>query len=60
VNFYDDIIQNPLAVSVTGLVAGRVIDFGRFNLNPAWTVALPFGAVLGAFLISVMLEKEMM
>jgi hypothetical protein len=48
-----------LAVSVTGLVAGSIIDFGRFNLNPAWTVALPFGAIAyGLFLISFMLEKE--
>jgi hypothetical protein len=48
-----------LAVSVTGLVAGSVIDFGGFNLNPTWTVALPFGAVFyGLFLISFILEKE--
>src|ERR1700679_1101016 len=48
-----------LAVSVTGLVAGSIIDFGGFNLNPAWTVALPFGAIsYGLFLISFMLEKE--
>jgi hypothetical protein len=48
-----------LAVSVTGLVAGSVIDFGGFNLNPAWTVALPFGAIsYGLFLVSFMLEKE--
>jgi hypothetical protein len=48
-----------LAVTVTGLVAGSVIDFGGFNLNPAWTVALPFGAIsYGLFLISFMLEKE--
>jgi hypothetical protein len=48
-----------LAVSVTGLVAGSVIDFGGFNLNPAWMVALPFGAIFyGLFLISFILEKE--
>ena len=48
-----------LAVTITGLVAGSVIDFGAFNLNPAWTVALPFGAIFyGLFLISFMLEKE--
>ncbi|HXR48147.1 MAG TPA: hypothetical protein VN784_11980 [Candidatus Limnocylindrales bacterium] len=48
-----------LAVSVTGFVAGTAIDFGRFNLNPSWTVVLPLGAVsLGLFLISFMLEKE--
>ena len=48
-----------LAVSVTGLATGSIIDFGRFNLNPAWTVALPFGAIsYGLFLISFMLEKE--
>jgi len=38
---------------------GSIIDFGGFNLNPAWTVALPFGAAFyGLFLISFMLEKE--
>jgi len=48
-----------LAISVTGIVAGSIIDFGRFNFNPAWTVALPFGAIAyGLFLISFMLEKE--
>jgi hypothetical protein len=48
-----------LAVTITGLVAGSVIDFGGLNLNPAWTVALPFGAIgYGLFLISFMLEKE--
>jgi hypothetical protein len=48
-----------LAISVTGLVAGSIVDFGGFNLNPAWTVALPFGAIAyGLFLISFMLEKE--
>ena len=48
-----------LAISVTGLVAGIIIDFGGFNLNPVWTVALPFGAIAyGLFLISFMLEKE--
>jgi hypothetical protein len=48
-----------LAVTITGLVAGSIIDFGGFNLNPAWTVALPFGAIAyGMFLISFMLEKE--
>jgi hypothetical protein len=40
-------------------VAGSIIDFGGFNLNPAWTVALPVGAICyGLFLISFMLEKE--
>jgi hypothetical protein len=49
-----------LAVSVTGFVAGGVIDFGGFNLNPLWTVVLPLGAVcFGLSLISFMLEKEM-
>ena len=48
-----------LAVTITGLVAGGIIDFGGFNLNPVWTAALPFGAVFyGLFLISFMLEKE--
>ena len=49
-----------LSVSVTGFVAGSIIDFGGFNLNPVVTVALPLGAVFfGLFLISFMLEKEM-
>ena len=48
-----------MAVSVTGLVAGSIVDFGGFNMNPAWTVALPLGAVAyGLFLISYMLESE--
>ena len=48
-----------LVVSVTGFVAGIIIDFGGLNLNPAWEVALPIGAVFfGLSLISVMLEKE--
>jgi len=48
-----------LAVTITGLVAGSIVDFGGFNLNPVWTAALPFGAVFyGLFLISFMLEKE--
>jgi len=49
-----------LAASITGFVTGSVIDFGGLNLNPAWTVSLPVGAVtFGLFLISFMLEKEM-
>jgi len=48
-----------LAVTVTGLVAGIIINFGGFNLDPAWDVALPFGAIsYGLFMISFMLEKE--
>jgi hypothetical protein len=48
-----------LAFSVIGLVAGSIIDFGGFDLNPAWTVALPVGAIAyGLFLISFILEKE--
>jgi hypothetical protein len=49
-----------LVVSVTGFVVESIIDFGGFNLNPAWMVALPVGVVcLGLFLFSFMLEKEM-
>ena len=48
-----------LAFTVTGLAAGGIINFGGFNLDPAWDVALPFGAIsYGMFLISFMLEKE--
>jgi hypothetical protein len=51
--------KSLLAVCVTGTAAGIIIDSTGFNLNPAWTVALPFGAVFyGLFLISFMLEKE--
>jgi hypothetical protein len=40
-------------------VAGSIIDFGGFKLDPAWEVMLPFGAVFyGLFLISFMMEKE--
>lgn len=47
-------------ISTTGFLAGGLVDFGGFNLNPAWTVALPLGAIcFGAFLISFMMEKEM-
>jgi hypothetical protein len=49
-----------LAASIAGFIAGSIIDFGGLNLNPAWTVALPLGAVFfGLSLISFMLEKEM-
>jgi hypothetical protein len=48
-----------LSVTVTGLVAGSIIDFSRPNLNPSWDVVLPFGAIaFGLFMISFMLEKE--
>jgi hypothetical protein len=51
--------KSLLAVSVTGFVAGSILDFGVFKVNPSWTVVLPFGAVsLGLFLISLALEKE--
>jgi len=48
-----------LAVSVIGFVAGSVIDFGGFEVNPMFTAILPLGAIfLGMFLISLILEKE--
>jgi hypothetical protein len=48
-----------LAVSVTGIATGSIINFGGLNLNSSWRVALPLGAVcFGLFLISFMLEKE--
>jgi hypothetical protein len=51
--------KSLLVVSTTGFVAGIIIDFGGFNLNPSWTLALPTGAIFyGLFLISFMLEKE--
>jgi hypothetical protein len=53
------ISKTLLAVSVAGLGVGGILDFGGFNLNPSWAVALPFGAICyGLFLISFMLEKE--
>ena len=49
-----------LAVTVTGVVSGIILDLGRFKLNSAWTMVLPLGAIAyGLFLISFMLEKEM-
>lgn len=51
--------KSLLAVCVTGLAAGSIINFGGLDVNPSWTVVLPLGAVcLGLFLISLMLEKE--
>ena len=51
--------KNLLLVSVAGLAAGSIIDFGGFDVIPAATVALPLGAVFfGLFLISFTLEKE--
>jgi hypothetical protein len=48
-----------LAVAITGMAAGGILDFGGCKINPAWTVALPLGAIAyGMFLISFMLEKE--
>ena len=45
---------------MTGFVAGSIIDFGELNLNPAWTMALPLGAIFfGLSLILFMLEIEM-
>jgi hypothetical protein len=54
------ISKTLLGLSATGIVAGSIIDFSGFNVNPSWMVALPSGAVfLGLFMISVMMEKEM-
>jgi hypothetical protein len=48
-----------LATSVTGLVAGAVIDYSGFRVTAAWVVVLPLGAIFyGMFLISFMMEKE--
>jgi hypothetical protein len=48
-----------LAASVTGLVAGGIIDYRGVHLDAAWAVVLPFGAIFyGMFLISFMMEKE--
>lgn len=45
---------------MTGFVAGGIIDFGGFNLNPASSVVLPLGAVFfGLFMIWNMMAKEM-
>ncbi len=53
------ISKTLLAVTVTGLVAGGILNFGGFNLNLAWAAVLPLGAIgYGIFLISFMLEKE--
>jgi flagellar biosynthesis/type III secretory pathway M-ring protein FliF/YscJ len=47
-----------LAVGLTGMLAGIVIDFGNFNPPPFLATALPFGAVFFAlFLICLFLGK---
>jgi hypothetical protein len=49
-----------LTISAAGFAAGSIVDFGGFSVNPAWLIALPLGAIFfGAFLIALMLEKEM-
>jgi hypothetical protein len=49
-----------LAISSVASVAGGILDFGRFKINPSLTIMLPMGAVFfGMFLISFMMEKEM-
>jgi hypothetical protein len=46
-------------VAAAGIVAGSILDFGGFAINPSWTVVLPFGVVaFGFFLISFALETE--
>ena len=48
-----------LATATIGLITGGIIDFGNFNLVPAWTAVLPAGAIaFGMFLITLILEKE--
>ena len=48
-----------LAVAVTGLTGGIIIDSRGFLANPALSVVLPVGAIaFGLFLIVFMLEKE--
>jgi hypothetical protein len=49
-----------LAISVTGLATGCIINFGGLELDSWLPIVLPLGAVaFGAFLIFLMLEKEM-
>ncbi len=49
-----------LAVAITGLVTGGIVDFSGLELNPLFTVLLPLGAVfLALCLISLLLEKAM-
>ena len=53
------ISKTILAASVTGLVAGGIIDYSGFHLDAAWAAVLPLGAIFyGMFLISFMMEKE--
>jgi hypothetical protein len=48
-----------LAISVAGFIAGSIMDFCSFQVNPMFTAILPVGAIfLGMFLISLILEKE--
>lgn len=49
-----------VAISAAGFIAGSITDFGGLQMNPMFTAILPVGAIFfGAFLISLILEKEM-
>jgi len=48
-----------LAISFAGFIVGSTMDFGGFRVSPMLTAILPVGVTfLGAFLISLILEKE--
>jgi hypothetical protein len=50
-----------LAASVIGITGGSILDLDRFNINPAWAIVLPLGAVsFGLFMIYHMLEEEVL
>jgi hypothetical protein len=48
-----------LTISISALVLGFIVTFSGAAFAPAWTMALPVGAVsLGLFLIAFMLQNE--
>jgi hypothetical protein len=48
-----------LILAVTGLAIGIPVTLSRAEHGPAWTFALPAGAVfLGLFLVSLLWQKE--
>jgi hypothetical protein len=47
-----------LTVAVTGLGMGGILEFNGFKLNPAWTVAPPFGAMACGICCLCISEKK--
>ena len=48
-----------LALAVSALTMGAIVDFSGVKFAPEWTVALPAGVILlGLFMISWLLQNE--